>query len=171
MEIEVRLACPSDAEAIAVAHRDSIHSIGPGFYPEDVVEAWASGLNAAVYINAMHGGEVFFIAVGDIDNKPAVLGFSSDYRIEGSRHGTSVYVRGSMARHGIGSTLQRAAEAHAVANGASKIEIQASLAAVEFYKHHGFEELSRGETRLMSGLPIACVYMNKTLTAINSTLG
>ena len=37
------------------------------------------------------------------------------------------------------------------------------LAGVEFYKANGFDEIARGETRLMSGRPIACVFMRKTL--------
>jgi hypothetical protein len=62
------------------------------------------------------------------------------------------------------SALLRAAEAHAVANGATIIEIQASLAAVQFYERNGYEKLGSGETKLMSGHPIACAFMQKTLS-------
>jgi putative acetyltransferase len=163
MDFEVRCAQPSDFEEMATAHRDSIYSIGSKFYPADVVQAWAQGLTDQVYTNAMEGGEVFFIATGKLHEKAEVLGFSSDYRIEGARHGTSVYVRGIVARQGVGSALLRAAEAHAKANGATSIEIEASLAGVEFYKRHGFTETGTGETRLMSGRAIACVFMQKNL--------
>ena len=164
-ELQTRLADPSDADAIAVAHRDSIRSIGPAFYPPNVVDNWEDGLTGAVYTEAMESGEVFFIATGEIDGKPAVLGFASDYHIAGSQHGTSVYVRGAMARRGIGSALFRLAEAHAVADGAASIHVEASLAGVEFYRANGFVELERGETRLRSGRPIACVFMRKDLAA------
>jgi ribosomal protein S18 acetylase RimI-like enzyme len=160
---ETRKAVPSDAEAIAVAHRDSIRAIGPRFYPPHVVEDWQDGLTADVYVQAMERGEVFFIATGEIDGRPTVLGFASDYVIEGSEHGTSVYVRGAAARRGIGSVLLRRAEAHAIAAGARSIRVEASLAGVEFYRANGFEELARGETHLMSGRPIACVFMRKVL--------
>jgi GNAT superfamily N-acetyltransferase len=164
-ELQIRRAEPEDADEIATAHRDSIRSIGPKFYLPDVVDDWQEGLTGDVYLKAMQRGEVFFIAVGMLEGQALVLGFASDYCIVGPKHGTSVYVRGIAARRGIGTSLFRAAEAHAIAHGATSIEIAASLAAVAFYKAHGFVELSRGQTRLMSGRPIACVFMSKNLVA------
>jgi ribosomal protein S18 acetylase RimI-like enzyme len=162
-ELKTRRADPSDADDIALAHRDSIRTIGPGFYPPNVVDDWEEGLAGDVYLKAMENGEVFFIATAKADGKAQVLGFSSDYCIDGVRHGTSVYVRGIAARRGIGSALFRLAESHAVAKGAASIQVEASLAGVEFYKSQGFVETGRGETHLMSGRPIACVFMRKTL--------
>lgn len=164
VEYETRRAELSDADGIADAHRDSIRSIGPQFYPSNVVDDWAEGLTGDVYVKAMEGGEAFFIATGRIAGTVAVLGFATDYRIDGLQHGTSVYVRGVAARHGIGSALFRLAEARAIAGAAASIDVEASLAAVEFYKANGFAEVARGETRLMSGRPIACVFMRKDLS-------
>lgn len=159
MTFEMRQAGPSDAEHIAVAHVHSIRTLGPLFYPPGVVDDWADGLTADVYRRAMAGGEIFFIAV----TEQTVLGFASDYRREGAEHGTSVYVRGDMARRGIGTALLKRAEAEAIARGATSVHVEASLAGVEFYKANGFVEVSRGETQLMSGRPIACVFMRKVL--------
>jgi ribosomal protein S18 acetylase RimI-like enzyme len=167
-EFQTRRAEASDADAIAEAHRDSIRSIGPLYYPPDIVDRWSEGLSADVYVRAMDGGEVFFIATGQIDGQPAVLGFASDYRLDGSEHGTSVYVRGSAARRGVGSALFRLAEALAIARGATSIRVDASLAGVDFYKANGFVETARGEARLMSGHAIACVFMRKPLTGDQS---
>lgn len=164
-DFETRQAHPSDADDIAVAHRDSIRSTGPTFYPPNVVDDWQEGLTGDVYLKAMEGGEVFFIATGNIDGQARVLGFASEYCIEGSKHGTSVYVRGIAARRGIGSALFGLAEAHAVANGATTIQVEASLVGVDFYRANGFIEVGRGDTRLMSGRPIACVFMRKELGA------
>jgi putative acetyltransferase len=165
MTFAVRRAGPSDAERIAVAHLDSIRSLGPLFYPPDVVNDWANGLTADVYLKAMAGGEIFFIAVAETSAAHAVLGFASDYRREGTQHGTSVYVRGDMARQGIGTALLQRAEAEAISRGATSIHVEASLAGVEFYRANGFVEMSRGETHLMSGRPIACVFMEKALVS------
>jgi ribosomal protein S18 acetylase RimI-like enzyme len=165
VDLEIRRAHPSDADDIALAHRDSIRSIGSRFYPPGVVDDWEEGVTGELYLKAMEGGELFFIATGTIDGKALVLGFASDYRLEGSTHGTSVYVRGIAARHAIGSALIKMAEANAVANGARRIQIEASLAGVEFYRANGFTEVGRGETRLMSGQAIECVFMRKELTA------
>ena len=116
-----------------------------------------------LYVNAMAGGEIFFIAIGELGGQSEVLGFSS-HRIDENEHGVAVYVRAQAARFGIGSALLRSAEASAVGAGATSIHIDASLAAVEFYKANGFEEVGRGEHRLWSGREMACVFMRKNLT-------
>jgi putative acetyltransferase len=161
---EIRRAELADVDEIAAAHRDSIRSIGPAYYDRPIVSEWGAGLEGELYANAMAGGETFFVAIGELDGKREVLGFSS-HRIDGDEHGASVYVRGSAARRGIGSALFRAAEAAAIVAGATSIHIDASLAAIEFYKANGFEEVGRGEHRLTSGQPMACVFMRKNLTA------
>jgi putative acetyltransferase len=161
-DIETRRAHAGDAGAIAAAHLDSIRSIGPAYYPPDVVEAWSAGLTPDIYVRAMLGGEVFFIATGDVDGEPAVLGFAS-HRVDDEQDGASVYVRGGAARRGVGTALLRLAEEYARAHGATSIQIQASLAGVAFYKANGFEELGRGEAHLMSGQSMPCVFMRKRL--------
>jgi putative acetyltransferase len=149
-------------DAIAAAHRDSIRSIGAEYYEQAVVSDWEARVEGALYATAMDRDETFFIATGVLGGEPEVLGFSS-HRIDGEVHGTAVYVRADVARLGVGSALFRAAEASALAAGATSLEIDASLAAVEFYKANGFEEVGRGEHRLWSGRPMACVFMRKIL--------
>jgi GNAT superfamily N-acetyltransferase len=161
-DVQTRLAHSEDAGAIALAHLDSIRSIGPAFYSPNVIEAWSAGLTPDVYVKAMEDGEAFFIATGHLDGEPAVLGFST-HRVDDAQDGPSVYVRGRAARQGIGTALLRLAEAHALAHGATSIQIQASLAGVEFYKANGFEELGRGQALLLSGQSMPCVFMRKVL--------
>lgn len=164
IDYTVRRAGRADVDEIAAAHLDSIRSIGPLHYDAAIVRDWGARLRGDVYADAMDRGEVFYIAIGELGGKPEVLGFSS-HRIDGNEHGTAVYVRGDATRHGIGSALFRLAEASATTAGATSIHIDASLAAVEFYKAHGFEEVGRGEHRLWSGQPMPCVFMQKDLAA------
>jgi putative acetyltransferase len=164
-EFQTRRAHPGDAEAIALAHLDSIRSIGPAFYPPDVVEEWGSGLTPDIYVKAMDGGEAFFIATGHIDGESTVLGFST-HRVDDAQDGASVYVRGEAARRGIGTALLRLAEEHAAAQGATSIQIQASLAGVEFYKANGFDEIGSGDALLMSGQSMRYVFMRKLLAGV-----
>ena len=166
IEHEIRRAHPSDARDIAVAHRDSIRSIGALFYPPETVDDWSSGLTGDLYVTAMERGEVFFIAVGALEGRRTVLGFSS-HRIDEGQHGTAVYVRGGVARRGIGSALLRVAEAAARSAGATRIDVDASLAGVDFYKARGFEEVGRGDHRLRSGRQMRCVFMRKALAGID----
>jgi len=161
-EYIIRRADSSDAGEIAVAHLDSIQSIGPRFYPPSVVEDWAEGLTPDLYATAMEAEEVFFVACGQIDDRPGVLGFAT-YRIDDPRDGGSVYVRGAVTRQGIGSALLRTVEAHAMARGATTLPVESSLAGVDFYRANGFEEIGRGDTLLLSGRSMACVFMRKTL--------
>ena len=160
--IETRKANPADAEVLLAAHLDSIHSIGARFYSPEIVDSWSAGLTSDLYVNAMEGGEVFFIAIGPINDEPAVLGFAS-HRVDDEQDGASVYVRGIAARCGIGTKLLGLAEEHARAHGAKSISIQASLAGVAFYRANGFEELERGEALLTNGRSMHCVFMHKLL--------
>ena len=104
----------------------------------------------------------FFIAIGPLEGQQVVLGFAT-HRVDDTQDGASVYVRGRVARQGIGTALLRLVEGHARAHRATSIQIQASLAGVEFYKANGFEELERGEAVLKSGKSMPCVLMRKQL--------
>jgi GNAT superfamily N-acetyltransferase len=166
---EIRGAAADDAEAIAAAHVDSIESIGPRFYSADVVRDWCAAIEPRIYVNAMAAGEAFFVAVATHEEHREVLGFSSHHVSDG-QHGVGVYVRGIAARRGIGSALLRAAESSAVAAGAAHLQLDSSLAAVEFYKANGFVETGRGEHTLRVGRAMACVYMQKNLNGSRGTV-
>ncbi|MCI0443909.1 GNAT family N-acetyltransferase [bacterium] len=159
MNFKIRRATADDVDEIAEAHLDSIRTIGRQFYPPEIVNDWSAEIKGEMYSNAMKQGEVFFIAVAD---NSEILGFSS-HRIDDEIHGVSVYVRGKAARHGVGTALLRAAEESAIAAKASNIQIDASLAAFEFYIANGFKEISRGEHQLLSGRSMPCIFMRKEL--------
>jgi GNAT superfamily N-acetyltransferase len=162
---EIRAAGAEDVNAIAAAHIDSIQSIGPQFYPADVVGDWCAGIGVRMYLDAMAAGEVFFIAVASQGGVDEILGFSS-HHVDDGRHGVGVYVRGIAARRGIGSALLRSAEASARTAGAVSLQLDASLAAVDFYGANGFVEKGRGAHRLRSGRTMACVFMRKDLSRV-----
>jgi len=114
----------------------------------------------------MEGGELFFVAVSSEDNE-RVLGFSS-HRVVDGKHRTAIYVRGDAARTGVGTALFQAAEIAAREHGAEEIYVDASLAAVRFYKHHGFEEIATGQHRLSTGDLMDCVFMRKNLATFHT---
>src|SRR5205085_3343276 len=156
-ELEFRRATESDVEAIADAHRESILQLGADHYLPAIVDEWAAVVNPRLYLEAMSRGEVFFIATGIVGEHAMVVGFSSDYVISGTTHGTSAYVRPVAARRRVGSTLLALAESFGRARGATAVEIEASLGAVEFYERHGFVETTRGDVTLPSGFVMPCV--------------
>jgi putative acetyltransferase len=159
---DMRRATPADAPAMAVAHTDSIRTLGPAFYSAELVDVWAAAVTPDMYLRAMEEGEVFFIAVESRQGKEIVLGFSS-HRPAGGADSASVYVRGDASRRGIGTALLRLAEAHAVAQGATDITIQASLPGVAFYTVNGFEEIGPDHATLHTGAFMPCVVMCKRL--------
>jgi putative acetyltransferase len=162
-QLDFRRATESDVDGIADAHRDSILQLGSEYYTSTIVSEWAGVVSPGLYLHAMARGEVFFIAMGSVDGRPMILGFSSDYVINGTTHGTSAYVRRVAARQGIGSRLVAFAESFGMSRGATAVQIEASLGAVEFYKSHGFVETARGDVALPSGFRMPCVFMHKKL--------
>jgi putative acetyltransferase len=154
----IRPATEADADQIAEAHVASIHSLGAKAYSPGVIAEWGAPRDRERYRRAMHKGEPFFVACSG--NR--VLGFSS-YRVQDGKHRTAVYVRGEAARRGVGSALFDAAETEAKKHGASEIHVDASLAAICFYKAKGFEEIARGKHRLKSGALMDCIFMKKVL--------
>jgi putative acetyltransferase len=163
-DLTLRQAGPADVEGMASSHRDSILTVGPAYYPPDAIAAWQAGIDRNLYLRAMDRGEVFFIATASVDREPLVLGFSSDYPIENTTFGVSVYVRGLVVRRQIGTQLLQLAEAHARSRGATDVTIDASLAGVAFYKRHRYVEVAARQVTLDSGHVIACITMRKELT-------
>ncbi|MBV9223335.1 MAG: GNAT family N-acetyltransferase [Acidobacteriaceae bacterium] len=157
----IRSAALADADQIAAAHVDSIHSLGAKAYGPDIITAWGAPRDGERYRRAMESGELFFVATESDSTDERVLGFSS-YRVEDGKHRTAIYVRGEAARTGVGSALFKAAETAAREHGAKEIHVDASLAAVGFYKRQGFEELVAGQHQLKGGTLMDCVFMRKS---------
>ncbi|MGA9882501.1 MAG: GNAT family N-acetyltransferase [Candidatus Acidiferrales bacterium] len=163
MTFLVRLAVAADSDSIAEAHVNSIRSLGAKCYQQKIINEWGKPRSGAPYRQAMRTGEVYFVAV---ETQPGeaerIAGFSS-YLFEGGKHRTAVYVRGDCSRCGIGTALFSKVETYARQRGAREIDVDASLAAVEFYMANGFQELGTGEHELKSGTRMACVFMRKQL--------
>lgn len=162
-DLDFRRATEGDANAMAEAHRDSILQLGSHYYDPAIVNEWAGVVDPGLYLVAMGRGEVFFIATGTVAGLPMVLGFASDYVISGTMHGTSAYVRRLAARRGVGSRLLGLAESFGRARGATAVQIEASLGAVDFYRRHGFAETALGNVVLPSSFQMPCVFMRKEL--------
>lgn len=161
--VEFRVATAADVGSLADTHRDSIRSLGAAYYPEPIVDAWVAGVQPDLYLRAMDRGEVFFVAIGGAARERLVLGFSSDYVIRGTTHGTCAYVRSIAARKRIASRLLAMAESFGISRGATDVQIEASLGAVDFYRVNGFVETGRGDVSLPSGFRMPCVFMRKDI--------
>jgi len=67
--VTVRRATEEDAAAIALAHLDSIRSLGARFYPPDVVAAWSEGLTPSLLSRCHAGRRGVFIAIGQLEGQ------------------------------------------------------------------------------------------------------
>ena len=159
----VRSAVAADSEGISEVHMVSIRTLGAKAYDPEIIDDWGAPRSGELYRRSMEKGTLFFVAVEhEPDKDERILGFSS-YVFVGDKHRTAVYVRGDAGRSGVGTALFTAAESAARHHGAEKIDVDASVGAVGFYKANGFEELGIGEHELKSGRKMACVFMRKYL--------
>lgn len=145
--MEIRAAEPTDADAVRRVHRASIEGLGPEAYDSEQVEAWASGCESADYASTIADDDVRFV-VAERDGD--IVGFGS-LRLErladestADAEITGVYVHPSVAREGVGTALLADLEREARERGRRLLGLSASLNAVPFYDHHGYE---RVETR------------------------
>jgi GNAT superfamily N-acetyltransferase len=163
MQFTVRPATLEDCEDIAQVHVASIRSLGAQTYDAEIVSDWSAFRTGERYARAMEDGVLFFVAIVHEGHKhERIAGFSS-YSFVRGKHRTAIYVNGDFARCGVGTALFTAAEDAARKNGATEIDIDASIGAVLFYRAMGFEELGTGQHALNTGRKMACVVMRKRL--------
>jgi len=161
-QFRIRPATPADVDQITDAQTDSIYSLGSMGYGSDIISAWGAPRRGDGYRRNIEEGSPFFVAVKTVDARERVLGFSW-YVLREGKHRTGVYVRGEAVRMGVGTALLLAAQCAAREHGAEEIHVNASLVAVKFYKHNGFEDVAPGQHRLNNGILMDCVFMRKNL--------
>ena len=158
--ILIRRALDSDFEALTEAHIDSIRSICADLYSPELLDDWAATIGPRKYRTAVDQGAVVFVA--ECGNGE-LLGFSEVHQVRGDRYNAAVFVSGPAKRRGIGTALYQASESYALESGAQRIELNASLAAVEFYEKNGFFQVETVEIEMPSGRRLPGVQMRKQL--------
>ena len=136
-KFRIRACVDSDMEGIARAHRDSLLTLCASYYPADLIGEWSQSATPDRYREARSQGATIFVAESEDGD---ILGFSEVHRVKDNDFNSAVFVSGKAARRGIGAALYRAAESSARAAGAERIELNASLAAIEFYRSQGFQQ-------------------------------
>ena len=155
---KVRTCDDSDMDGIAEAHRDSIETLCSDYYSADLIEDWVQPITPDRYRDAISQGAAIHVAEG---KKGEILGFSEVYRVRDTEFNTAVFVSGRASRRGIGTALYQCAESCAVAAGAGRIELNASLAAVAFYRAQGFKKCHDREIETTEGKRLQVVHMRK----------
>ena len=143
--MKVRKATHTDAKAVRQIHRESIEGLGPEAYSQNQVEAWASGCESADYSAPIESDNVYFV-VAEEDGEHRGFGSlqletPNEYEATVDAEITGVYVHPSTARAGVGTELLTNIEQEARNRGFQTLGLSASLNAVPFYEHHGYEKV------------------------------
>jgi predicted N-acetyltransferase YhbS len=133
--MRIRLASPSDAQAIHELYTRSVRWYWPSFYSDQQIAVRLSGRTPSGYLPAIERGRILVAEHGS--------------RIVGLAHAElgiieAVFVDPHTANLGVGSALLRRAMELA---GGFPVRLTSTLNAVRFYKRHGFVVTRYSELR------------------------
>lgn len=159
---EIEFLDSSLAEEVLHIHYSAVHEgRAPRFYPERILNEWSPPITQKridEFGNKMKGDGAQGVIV-------TVGGNAVGFGILVSSESTvgAVYVKAPYTGRGIGGLILKKIEEMAVSSGCSKLFLDASLNAYEFYKDHGYQTLEKTFHELPSGVMMKCVKMGKSL--------
>jgi putative acetyltransferase len=145
----------ADTPMLAVIFTAAIQELTGDDYSEAQQEAWASAADDEATFGARLAGELTLIAT--LQNSP--VGFAA---LKGKDHIDMLYVHPSVAGQGVASMLCDALEKLAGSRGATKLTVDASDNALDFFKKRGYVATQRN-TVTVNGEWLANTTMQKTL--------
>jgi putative acetyltransferase len=148
---------PADTPMLAVIFIAAIQELTGDDYNEAQQEAWASVAEDEAAFGNKLAGQLTLIAT--MQNSP--VGFAS---LKGPDHIDMLYVHPSVAGQGVASMLCDALEKLAGGRGATKLTVDASDNASEFFKKRGYVATQRN-TVTVNGEWLANTTMQKTLAS------
>lgn len=154
--VKIRDAVEADRDAVARVHADAIRHAVSDRYATAQVEAWAGVPSTQRYGDAARSGRVFVAEEGG-----RVVGYGQFDVATGEVEAT--YVLPGHQGRGVGRALLAEAERRARRAGFDSIFVSASLNALEFYAHAGFEPQVPRFYELPGGLHLECMFMIKPL--------
>ena len=145
----------ADVPILAAIFIAAIEELTADDYSEAQREAWASAADDEEQFGKRLATELTLIAT--LQNSP--VGFAS---LKGADHIDMLYVHPSVAGQGVASMLCDALEKLAGARGATKLTVDASDNAAEFFLKRGYVAMQRN-TVTINGEWLANTTMQKTL--------
>ncbi|MFU2018912.1 GNAT family N-acetyltransferase [Peribacillus butanolivorans] len=134
-DFAIRLATPEDRKEIFNVHRHSVRNLCSEQYTEEQINMWLGGRDPDIYLPAIERGELW-VAVSD----RTILGF---VEVEGNEV-TKLFVSGAAAGSGVGKSLMVKVIGHIRKNGKTRIYLEATTTARDFYRKLGFVETGTG---------------------------
>lgn len=154
--VNLREGRVADLPMLWALRGDAIRRECPGFYAEELIEAWASVEMPAGLVDAVEQTE-FIVADGP--GGPQGFGFL-ELRLGKVE---ALFVAPTVARTGVGSALLLALEERASAAGVRRVALTASLNAERFYASRSYRVLARTTWQHPHGFALPCVEMAKHL--------
>jgi putative acetyltransferase len=132
---------PDDAPVLAGIFAASIEALAADDYSESQVDAWAAVADDEDEFALRVAGLLTLVAT--LEGSP--VGFAS---LEAPGHLDLLYVHPAVAGQGVGTMLLDALEKLAAARGASKLTVDASDNAQDFFRARGFKAMQRNSVPL-----------------------
>jgi putative acetyltransferase len=148
---------PDDTPILAAIFAAAIQDLTGDDYSEEQQEAWASTADDEDIFGARLAGELTLIAT----LQGAPIGFGA---LKGKDHIDMLYVHPSVAGQGAASMLCDALEKLAGARGATKLMVDASDTAIDFFRKRGYVAQQRNSVTI-NGEWLANTTMQKTLAS------
>jgi putative acetyltransferase len=158
MSVTIREMRPEEARAFLEVHHSAVRGLATADYPPEVIEAWAPWPITDEHVDFVRSnaeGEYRLVA----ENGGRIVGIGC--LVARKKELRACYVLPSASRNGVGTAILRALEHAARDQGATALDVDASLNAEAFYRSRGYEVCGRGEHVLNSGARMACLRMRK----------
>jgi putative acetyltransferase len=146
---------PDDTPILAAIFAAAIQELTGDDYSEEQQEAWASVADDEATFGARLAGELTLIAT----MQGAPIGFAA---LKGKDQIDMLYVHPSVAGQGVASMLCDALEKLGGARGATKLSVDASDTAVDFFRKRGYVAQQRNSVTI-NGEWLANTTMQKAL--------
>jgi putative acetyltransferase len=146
---------PADTPMLAAIFAAAIQDLTGDDYSEAQQDAWAGVADDEAAFGARLAGELTLVAT--IQSSP--VGFAA---LKGKDEIDMLYVHPSVAGHGVASMLCDALEKLAGSRGATKLTVDASDTASEFFRKRGYVAQQRNSVTI-NGEWLANTTMKKTL--------
>lgn len=150
---------PSDGPGIEMVHRRAIMDLAGRTYTETECRSWAHKIRADRYVQIARERETFIVA----ENAVGVIAGFCSFALQDDAKGrvAGLYTDPAFQGSGLGTALIGQAEAAMIADGATILVIEASLAALPFYRARGYTEIKRASRTTRGGVRIEVAHVEK----------
>lgn len=154
-DLRIRKATVEDGASIWDLRNAAIRAGCVGYYAADLLDAWTDGVPSSRFLESVP--KRWLVAVHDHVVVATGILNSESGRVDG------IFVLPKMMRRGIGRSMLAHIEALAVEQGLTKLTLDSTLNAAEFYRSCGYVGDAIGVYTSPRGFMLDCIPMEKYL--------